>query len=298
MSADTTGRWGDILAALGIDRRFLRKRNGPCPMCGGKDRWKFDDREGRGTWFCSHCGAGDGFGLVKIFCRVDFPEAAKMVESVIGSARIEPPKDRICEDEARSRANAMWRDTRGDSPILQMYLKSRHVADRPWRDIRFHPSLFYSLEGPEFPAMVAMVRDASGRPATLHRTYLRADGAAKAEVPAPRRTSHGLSLPKGSAIRLCPVENEIGVGEGIETCMAATLIFGTPTWSLLNAGNLASWWPPQGVESVTVYGDNDRNFVGQSAAYRLAERLASKFLVSVKIPPNDGHDWADELSIP
>ncbi|NYY79755.1 hypothetical protein DMH17_06695 [Raoultella planticola] len=37
-------------------------------MCGGADRFRFDDKEGRGTWFCNQCGAGDGLKLVeKVF---------------------------------------------------------------------------------------------------------------------------------------------------------------------------------------------------------------------------------------
>ena len=57
------GRWPSILSALGLDERALSGRHGPCPMCGGKDRFRFDDKEGRGTYFCSGCGAGDGVQL-------------------------------------------------------------------------------------------------------------------------------------------------------------------------------------------------------------------------------------------
>ena len=37
------GRWPEILAALGIDPAALRNRHGPCPGCGGRDRFRFDD---------------------------------------------------------------------------------------------------------------------------------------------------------------------------------------------------------------------------------------------------------------
>ena len=33
-------------------------------MCGGADHFRFDDKEGRGTWFCNQCGAGDGLKLI------------------------------------------------------------------------------------------------------------------------------------------------------------------------------------------------------------------------------------------
>ncbi len=44
------GRWPVLLQAAGIDAGFLQRRHGPCPVCGGKDRFRFTDREGRGTW--------------------------------------------------------------------------------------------------------------------------------------------------------------------------------------------------------------------------------------------------------
>jgi putative DNA primase/helicase len=50
------GRWRNILPSLGIPSKALTNRHGPYPMCGGKDRFRFDDKGGRGTWFCSQCG--------------------------------------------------------------------------------------------------------------------------------------------------------------------------------------------------------------------------------------------------
>lgn len=295
---DADGRWGDILRTLGIDRRFLTNRHGPCPICGGKDRWRFDDKDGRGTWFCSRCGAGDGFRLIMLHQRCNFPEVIKMVESVIGSARIEPPRDRICEDAARERANRMWRECQPIGEIVTRYLASRRLDGRTWQGLRSHPALEYGREGPTYPAMVAMVHDAAGKPATLHRTYLRADGTGKADVPAPRRTSHGLTIPKGAAIRLAAVETRMGIAEGIETAMAATILFGLPVWCALNAGNLSAWNPPDGIDEVVIFADKDRNFVGQSAAYHLAERLAKRGLkISVKCPIISGSDWADVLAL-
>lgn len=58
-------RWQDILPQLGITVPAHHK-HGACPYCGGKDRFRFDDQQGRGTWFCNHCGAGDGLSLVAL----------------------------------------------------------------------------------------------------------------------------------------------------------------------------------------------------------------------------------------
>lgn len=39
------GHWSRILPALGVT--VLKNRHQPCPVCAGKDRFRFDDREGR-----------------------------------------------------------------------------------------------------------------------------------------------------------------------------------------------------------------------------------------------------------
>ena len=48
------GRWREILPRFGIAGRFLQNRHGPCPLCGGKDRYRFDDRDGSGSVSYTH----------------------------------------------------------------------------------------------------------------------------------------------------------------------------------------------------------------------------------------------------
>ncbi|MDM4912857.1 primase-helicase zinc-binding domain-containing protein [Escherichia coli] len=53
-----------VLAGLSIDVPDSSRRHAPCPACGGKDRFRFDDN-GRGSFICNQCGAGDGLDLIK-----------------------------------------------------------------------------------------------------------------------------------------------------------------------------------------------------------------------------------------
>ena len=92
---------------LGIGESFLTGKHGPCPLCGGKDRWRWDNLEGRGTWICSQCGAGDGIALVMKMHGWGFREAAKGIEAVIGStsvrrakARTERSRQARCDEQA------------------------------------------------------------------------------------------------------------------------------------------------------------------------------------------------------
>ena len=63
---EAQGHWTKILISNGIDEKFLKNKHGPCPVCGGKDRFRFDNKDGRGTFFCNHCGPGDGVGLQEV----------------------------------------------------------------------------------------------------------------------------------------------------------------------------------------------------------------------------------------
>ncbi|EOY5742188.1 primase-helicase zinc-binding domain-containing protein [Enterobacter ludwigii] len=77
------GHWPRILPALGVP--VIKNRHQACPVCGGSDRFRFDDKEGRGTWFCNQCGAGDGLKLVEKVFGVKPSEAAQKVNAVTGN---------------------------------------------------------------------------------------------------------------------------------------------------------------------------------------------------------------------
>ncbi|EOB1161034.1 primase-helicase zinc-binding domain-containing protein [Klebsiella pneumoniae] len=77
------GRWPSVLAGLSIDVPDSSRRHSPCPACGGKDRFRFDDN-GRGSFICNQCGAGDGLDLIKRVNNCDTTEAAQLAADVLG----------------------------------------------------------------------------------------------------------------------------------------------------------------------------------------------------------------------
>ena len=95
------GQWPSILGALaGLSAQQLTDKHQPCPLCGGKDRYRFDDKDGTGSWFCGKCGGpdhtgGGGSGMDMLMRRNnwDFKEAAQRIEQHLGIAkqRPEPP---------------------------------------------------------------------------------------------------------------------------------------------------------------------------------------------------------------
>ncbi len=81
------GHWEAIFQRLDIP---TNRGEGECPSCGGKTRYRFDDREGRGTYHCSHCGAGTGLDLVMKVNQCDARSAAEKVASVMSLPLPEP----------------------------------------------------------------------------------------------------------------------------------------------------------------------------------------------------------------
>lgn len=86
------GHWPQILGALaGLSSDQLTDRHQPCPLCGGRDRYRFDDQDGSGSWFCNQCGGpqqsgGGGTGMELLMRRTGwtFKEAVERVEQHLG----------------------------------------------------------------------------------------------------------------------------------------------------------------------------------------------------------------------
>lgn len=292
------GRWRSILPMFGISPKYLVNKHGPCPICGGKDRFRFDDEDGRGTFFCNQCRGGDGFTLLIKTTAKSFKECAEMVRERIGEATISaPPKPKIDAEAARRACNDLWMRS---VPLIDndasQYLATRGLQGPYSNALRYCPSARVSdCPGRQtLPAMVAMVMGPDGKPVTLHRTYL--DGPAKALIAAPRKLMAG-GMPDGSAIRLGAHDGCLGIAEGIETALAVTRATGIVCWSAINATGVRKFAVPDDVRELHIFGDNDPKFGGQSAAFDLAYRVATGrqpiAAVTVSIPPNSGEDWAE-----
>lgn len=296
---EAVGRWPGILQSLGLDPAFLNNKHGPCPICSGKDRYRFDDKGGRGTWICSHCGSGDGFKLLQGVLGWSFSEAAKQVDRIVGTVQAGPIAP---ERTDASKIRALLQVWEGSRPVTRgdpvwLYLNRRLGLEIVPADLRLHPALRYTDEDGRdlgrFPAMVARIRYPDGTGASIHRTYLTDDGH-KAPVPQAKKIMAGKPLNSG-AVRLGAAGMALGIAEGIETALAASQRFGVPVWAATNAVLLEAWVPPEGVGRVVIAGDNDASFTGQAAAFGLARRLVQKGLaVEIRIPDKVGKDWADE----
>lgn len=292
------GKWRGILQHFGIPKDALSGKHTSCPICGGTDRFRFDDKDRRGTWICNHCGAGDGLKLAMDFTGLPFRDVASQIDAILGNVKPDGVQVRdISDDDRRRMLREAWSGSKPVQPgdLAHKYLASRGVDEVVYPDaLRFHPAM-RDGEGGVRPCLVAMVGVyGADRYATMHRTFLRPDGMAKAEMTAPRKLMPG-PLPDGACVALSRYTGgPLGIAEGVETAMSASALYGLPVWAAINATMMEKWTPPDGCEEVAVFGDNDPGFGGQAAAYRLAHRLAGKGLhVTVHIPDMPGDDWND-----
>ena len=295
------GKWHGILPQLGIDSRFLVKKHGPCPVCGGKDRFIFDDKEGRGTYHCNQCGAGSGLQLVSAIHSWSMARTVSEVGKIVGNVQAKEPEPQQTDQQKRDALNKVWT---GSSPIDSGDQSSKYIHNRTGiinftsTAIRTNKDLWHPEERQSFPAMVAKVTDLNNKPVSIHRTYLDQDGN-KAKISKAKMLMSS-TIPDGSAIRLMPYSNVLGIAEGIETALSASRIFGVPVWAAISASIMGKWSPPSILEKVIIFGDNDQNFVGQLTAYRLAHTLMRDHpdkKIVVAIPNIGGADWNDVLVI-
>ena len=81
------GRWQDILGHLDYHVSSDVKEHSQCPICGGDDRFRFDDENGTGSYICSQGTgeiiAGDGLSLLADHADLSIHEAIKAVTAVL-----------------------------------------------------------------------------------------------------------------------------------------------------------------------------------------------------------------------
>ena len=290
------GKWRGILLSLGVDSAYLTGKHSACPFCEGKNRFRWDNADGKGTFICNQCGAGDGMEFLQRLKGWDFRTAANQIDEIVGGVVQEKPKPKFDPEKRAAMLNQLWKSAHPLNGYdgASCYLSGRSVMPTPIPNcLRFAPECPVPNGGGSLPAMIALVLGLEGKPVNIHRTFLGPSG--KADMENPRALMPG-ELPEGSAVRLFKLEGDhLGIAEGIETAIAAAGRFKIPVWAALNSTMLAKWQPPEGITRVTIMGDNDKAFGGQMAAFSLAHRLSVrlKIAVDVQIPNEAGKDWAD-----
>ncbi|MFQ6553412.1 hypothetical protein AAD018_013830 [Aestuariibius insulae] len=247
---------------------------GPCPKCGGTDRFAIHPDDG--VFNCRACGGGDGIRLVEHVLNCSFREAMDWLvgerqveltgaEKAERKAAHEAAEQRRQETAARKRADAirMARALWAEGCIFsgstaETYLTMRGIEfDTPPPALRFHPNLRYMhmIDGQwtelhRGPAMLAAILAPSGQLIGVHRTWM--------DLSSPKSkwkviiehdgkmldAKKVLGSKKGGAIRLTRLDKPsvLVMGEGIETTSTAMVARPLPVadyWCGVDLGNMS-----------------------------------------------------------
>jgi hypothetical protein len=232
------------------------------------------DKKAAYRWACAWLGIGDGMPVAQ---REPVPSRAR-------APAADPDGDR--RRRAALRLYLEARPSLADTPAAS-YLAHRGIdlgaLGRQPRALRFHPSLQHR-SGRAFPAMIAAINDSTGAHVATHRIWLQQNEAGawiKARVEDPKMTLgscvggsiHLWRGASGKPLREAATDEEIFIGEGIETCLS--VVIACPEFRNLCAvslGNMGSVVLPPQIRRVILAADNDVKPKTQAAFQRVIER--------------------------
>lgn len=91
------GRWDSILGRLGYTVSTNGNKHTTCPVCGGKDRFRFDNENNTGSYICSQGNGetvvGDGLSLLIDHAGMSIDDAITSVTAVLNDLRLITPYD-------------------------------------------------------------------------------------------------------------------------------------------------------------------------------------------------------------
>jgi hypothetical protein len=260
-------------------------RCGPCPLCGGRDRFSINIR--KQVFNCRGCGArGTVIALVQALDGCAFREAVECLTGEHGPAPRRPTKasQRAPAYRGSQNPSSPWNagaDPRGT--LVERYLASRYLElgeDIAGEVLRWHPGI---------RAMLALFRDIrTDKPRAICRTFLDHEG---------RKIERKFLGPvRGCAVKLDADEeitHRLHVGEGVETCMAARQLGLRPTWALGSAGAVAAFPVLGRIECLTLLAEHCE--VNTRAVKQCADRWYEAGREVIIIEPKRGKDLNDAL---
>ena len=135
--------WAAILQQFGAGPDQLTGSHSRCPGCGGKDRFRFDDKDGEGTFLCSQGGggilAGDGIALVAHIKDCEWKEAVRLVGDVVCPEKARPcgsglpkPRNTIPTPAEPPIAEEPPKKLDFDVEVLRRFYRADLPADPEW----------------------------------------------------------------------------------------------------------------------------------------------------------------------
>jgi len=257
-------------------KRVSGELTGPCPKCGGRDRFSINTK--KNVYNCRSCGGGGPIDLVMMVMGCEFMDAVEVLEGE-RSVEIDPA-------ELERRQNAREKQRQKDEQDAEKYrrwairdavsiwtasqnfrgtLAENYLALRvpgferlryPFKCFRFLPDLPYvkKIKGRNHtlhsgPVLISAVQAPDGKMRAVHRTWIDLNmPKGKAQIFAPDGEVLPAKMVRGSkqggAIRLTgpACTSTLVTGEGIETTLTALVAGGYPGasyWAGVDLGNMS-----------------------------------------------------------
>ena len=294
-------RWPSVLASLGINTP-CRGKHGPCPVCGGKDRFHFDDKEGKGTWHCRQCDgkrAGDGLDLVAKVTGMSTKEAAQEVAQVLGLVSGSLDHEAIDQRQAQAarraeqvKAQEQDRREQAASYAAELVSHSQHSAGVPylvnkglgdWSTMRLSGPL--NLAGIGFAAgdLLVPLHDLTGE--LVNVQLINAQGE-KRYLAGGQKAGAFHRIEGGELVAVC---EGYATGVSVHLATEATVYCAMDCGNLLAVANIARAHHPK--SRIILAADNDAHTEGNPGKTK-AEAAAAKVRGLVALPDEPG-DWND-----
>jgi putative DNA primase/helicase len=283
-----TGQWPVILPALGIALQPNGKPQ-PCPACGGKDRFRFDNQQGRGTWFCNQCGSGDGLNLVEKALAVTAKEAAVKVAGVLGEQTEPVWSEQNLQQEQQDKAQVRHQAAQQARQLLasaRQQAGNAYLAAKGWSDTDT-----LTLQGASLRVggityqpgdLLLPLTDSAGEVVNVQLINAAGD----------KRTLAGGQVKDACHFLSGQNTDVIWLTEGYATGLTVHQLTGESVCVALSANNLPAMAQqlriryPDAV--LLLAADNDENGTGQTRAVEAAQLSGGKLAL-----PSETGDWND-----
>lgn len=301
--AAACGHWPELLAAMGIDTPS-RGKHGPCPACGGKDRFRLDDKGGRGTWICNQCGAGDGLDLVSKVTGKPPKEVAELLAPLVGlsAGGLDPAERERIHQQQQARAEA---DAKQAEQLRQKALKraAAIVADYEPGHPRYLRSkglgtflcavnrTLIREGGENFPPASVIVPLFNEAGELVNVQLIREDGTKRYLTGGQKAGAfHRLDGERDKGGELVAVVEGYATGLSVHLATGATVYCAADAGNLLAVAQIARRQHPKA--RILLCGDNDEHTQGNPGKTK-AEQAAAAIGGLVALPPEFSGDWND-----
>jgi hypothetical protein len=220
-----------------------------------------------------------------------------------------PPGPKPAQHEAKVKSDKAKRKSKRDDAqwhwssnsvaatdtMVETYLASRLILNRPPSALRFCPSAFRPQSKVNQPHIIALIEHQTEGVIGAHFIALNPLDPSVRVTGDDRKWSKGEV--KGGAVRLSPAGPVLALAEGIEDALTFTEASGTPAWAAISADGIRNFVPPPPATTQTILllEDQDRNQAGQRAVADAAPRLAALGYKIAIIRPRTGKDLNDAL---